>query len=196
MKLTTPAPIITMPSAIGSQTTMSLSTGMEAYLFLVLLPSGLAALRRLAKRRHRADLAEDVECVELVPVLDEAPVLDPPDVDRAHGKGIPGRGIAKETPCVRAHIAVATHHARAVRRAEDILGEHLEVGHARNDCAKDLLGPLRAGLGEGVVVHIAGREDLIEARYVVARHYLGEEMAKLDMIGRHLGLLFAGETHR
>src|SRR6516165_11968000 len=113
MKLTTPAPIITMPSAIGSQTTMSLSTGMEAYLLLVLLASGLAALQRLAKRRHRTDLAEDVECVELVPVLDEAPVLDPSDVDRAHGKGIPGRGIAKETPCVRAHIAVATHHARA-----------------------------------------------------------------------------------
>src|SRR5215813_8603398 len=54
------------------------------------------ALRRLAKRRHSTDLAEDVECVELVPVLDEAPVLDPPDVDRAHGKGIPGRGIAKK----------------------------------------------------------------------------------------------------
>jgi len=111
--LTAPAPIITMPSAIGSQTTMSLSTGRDAYLLLVLLASGLAALQRLAKRRHRTDLAEDVECVELVPVLDEAPVLDPSDVDRAHGKGIPGRGIAKETPCVRAHIAVATHHARA-----------------------------------------------------------------------------------
>src|SRR5215471_9222383 len=150
---------------------------------LVLLASGLAALRRLAKRRHGTDLAEDVERVELVPVLDEAPVLDPPDVDRAHGKGIPGRGIAKETPCVRAHIAVATHHARAVRRAEDILGEHFEVGHARYDCAEDLLDPLRAGLGEGVVVHIAGREDLIEARYVVARYDLGVEMAKLDMIG-------------
>src|SRR6516165_6819634 len=132
-------------------------------LLLVLLASGLAALQRLAKRRHRTDLAEDVECVELVPVLDEAPVLDPSDVDRAHGKGIPGRGIAKETPCVRAHIAVATHYARAVRRSEDILGEHLEVGHAGNDCAKDLLDPLRAGLGEGVVVHIAEREDLIEA---------------------------------
>src|SRR5215470_1686196 len=78
-------------------------------LLLVLLASGLAALRRLAKRRHGTDLAEDVECVELVPVLDEAPVLDPPDIDRAHGKGIPGRRIAKETPCVRAHIAVATH---------------------------------------------------------------------------------------
>src|SRR5215813_2917031 len=99
-------------------------------LLLVLLASGLTALRRLAKRRQGTNLAEDVECIELVPVLDEAPVLDPPDIDRAHGKGIPGCGITKETPYMRAHIAVATHHARAVRRAEDILAEHLEVGHA------------------------------------------------------------------
>src|SRR5215469_3920262 len=46
-------------------------------LLLVLLASGLAGLRRLAKRRHGTDLAEDVECVELIPVLNAAPVLDP-----------------------------------------------------------------------------------------------------------------------
>src|SRR5208282_1951238 len=143
-------------------------------LLLVLLAAGSAALRRLAKRRHGADLAEDVECVELVPVHDKTSVLDEPDIDRAHGKGVARRGIAEEVPSMRALVAVAAHHARAVRRDEDIFGEHLEVGHARDDRAEDLLDALRTGLSEGVVVHITGRDDLIEARHIVTRHDLGE----------------------
>jgi hypothetical protein len=114
------------------------------------------------------------KCVELVPVLDKTSVLDQPDIDRAHGKGVARRGMAEEIPSMRALIAVAAHHARAVRRDEDIFREHLEVGHARDDRAEDLLDALRTGLGEGVVVYIARRDDLIEARHVVAGHDLGE----------------------
>jgi hypothetical protein len=33
---------------------------------------------------------------------------------------------------------------------------------------------LRTGLGEGIVVHIAGRDDLTETRHVVAGNDLGE----------------------
>ena len=50
------------------------------------------------------------------------------------------------------------------------------------DRAEDLLDALRTGLGEGIVVHVARREDLIEARHVMAGHDLGEEVAEIDMI--------------
>jgi hypothetical protein len=90
-------------------------------------------------------LDEGVECIEFVPVLDEASVFDPPDVDRAHGEGVARRGIAKEVSRVRALIAVATHYACPVCRDEDVLGEYLEVGHAREDRAEDLLDPSRPG---------------------------------------------------
>jgi hypothetical protein len=59
-------------------------------------------------------LDEEVECIEFVPVLDEASILDPPDVDRAHGEGVARRGIAKEVSRVRALIAVAADYARPV----------------------------------------------------------------------------------
>ena len=48
---------------------------------------------------------------------------------------------------------------------------------------KTFLTPSQTGLGEGVVVHVAGRDDLIEARHVVDGHDLGEEVAELDVIG-------------
>jgi hypothetical protein len=44
----------------------------------------------------------------------------------------------------------------------------LRSGHAREHRAEDLLDALQTGLGEGVVVHIAGRDEFIEARHVVA----------------------------
>jgi hypothetical protein len=43
----------------------------------------------LARRRHGADLDEDIEGVELVPMLDEASVLDRPDVGRRMAKALP-----------------------------------------------------------------------------------------------------------
>src|SRR6478609_1397577 len=64
-------------------------------------PPRSAASGRPAKRRYGADLGENVEGVELVPVLDEASVLHPPDIDRAHGEGSTRRGIAEEVPGVR-----------------------------------------------------------------------------------------------
>lgn len=56
---------------------------------------GSAELRRLARWRHSADLDENVESVKLIPMLDEASVFDPPDLDRAHGDGVARSGIAE-----------------------------------------------------------------------------------------------------
>jgi hypothetical protein len=44
--------------------------------------------------------------VQLVPMLDEASFLDPPDVDRAHGEGITGRGVAEEVSGVRTFLSM------------------------------------------------------------------------------------------
>ena len=83
---------------------------------------------------------------------------------------------------MRALVTVTAHHAGTVCRDEDVFGENLDVGHTGEDGLKDLLDTLGAGFGEGVVVDIVGRDDFIEARHVVARYDLGEEVAKFDQI--------------
>ena len=42
---------------------------------------------------------------------------------------------------------------------------------------------LRTGLGERVVVYIAGRDNIIEARHIMAGHDLCEEVAEFHGIG-------------
>jgi hypothetical protein len=89
--------------------------------------------------RHGTDLNEDVKRVELVPMLDEASVLDPPDVDRTHGEGIACAGVAEEVSRMRALVALAADYAGTVRRDKDVFCGHLEVGHTRDDGAEDFL---------------------------------------------------------
>ena len=46
----------------------------------------------MSRWRHGADLDKDVDGVELVPILYEASILDPPDVDRRMAKAFPVAG--------------------------------------------------------------------------------------------------------
>jgi hypothetical protein len=48
---------------------------------------------------------------------------------------------------------------------------------------KTFLTPSGPGSAKAVVVQIAGRDDLIEARHVVTGHDLGEEIAELYWVG-------------
>ena len=88
-------------------------------------------------------------------MLDEASVLDPPDVDRAHGEGIARRGVAEKVSGVCTLVAVAVDHAGTICRDENVFDEHFDVGHTREDALKDLLDTLGAGFRSvdiGVVI--------------------------------------------
>jgi hypothetical protein len=56
------------------------------------------------ERGNHADLLEDVEQIELVPVLDELAVLDPPDVDGTHLDPVPCRRYSPEGTVVGASV--------------------------------------------------------------------------------------------
>src|SRR5712692_2722702 len=76
------------------------------------------------ERGDHADLLEEVEEVELVPVLHELAVLDPPDVDGPHLDRVPRRGHTVEGAIVGASVGESSNHA--------ISGHH-QIVHRRFD---------------------------------------------------------------
>jgi hypothetical protein len=66
-------------------------------------------------------------------MFDEASVIDPLDVDRAHGKGVARYGIAEEVSPVRTFVTAAADHAATIRRHENVFGERLDRGKPRSN---------------------------------------------------------------
>src|SRR3954467_8788657 len=134
---------------------------------LVLISTGTVCRGASAEtqRRQDADLLEDLEEVQLVPVLDEHAVRDPPDVDAPHLHRPAAGGDAQKV----AGGGAAVHEAAddPVARDDEVLQGGAEVGQAGEEGGPELPVGLAAVRDDRVVVDVVLRGQPVDEVRVV-----------------------------
>ena len=85
------------------------------------------------------ELGEPVGGVQFVPVLGEAAVADPPDVDAAHDGLLPGRRDTQDRVGEGAEVGVAPDHGALAQGADGdgVFADHLRVGKGREPIGEE-----------------------------------------------------------
>ncbi len=125
-----------------------------------------------------ADLHEDVERVQLVPVLDEAAVLDAPDIDAAHRERLATWRTAQELTEMGALVGVSANRVTPVGGGEHGLGRDVQVGHGAQEMGEEPLRARKSLLHVRIVVDVMRCDQLAEAADRTGVDQLGVEMAE------------------
>src|SRR2546423_9044668 len=128
------------------------------------------------ERGDRADLLEELERVELVPVLGEQAVADAPDVDRVHFDLSAAGGHAEERSGVPAAIRVAANDGGA--GVDDVVDVDLEVVKGGEEGTEDRDGSGLARFCVSVVVDVVGMKQRGEVVEVGGGEGLGEALGE------------------